>query len=45
MFVHGAGNCNMDAMVETLDLPPGRRRDRIQFLWTALKMYIPMVFS
>jgi len=45
MFVHGAGNCNMDDMVETVDLPPGRRRDRIQFLWKALEMYIPMVLG
>ena len=45
MFVHGAGNCNMDDMVETLDLPPGRKRDRVQFLWKALEMYVPMVFG
>jgi hypothetical protein len=45
LFVHGAGNCNMDAMVETLDLPPGRKRDRVQFLWSALKMYVPMVLG
>jgi hypothetical protein len=45
MFVHGAGNCNMDEMVETLDLPPGRKRDRILFLWKALGMYVPMVFG
>jgi hypothetical protein len=43
-FVHGAGNCNMDDMVEILELPPPKKRERFQYLWNALWIYAPMMW-